>query len=283
MFKLIRSANRMAATSRRLQRQGKRIGVVPTMGALHEGHLSLIRAAALQNDVVIVTVFVNPLQFGPGEDFKRYPRTLARDVRLAKAAGAEVVFAPTARQIYPPDFQTSIEIGPLGSCWEGRSRPGHFRGVATIVTILFQITRPTHAYFGQKDYQQTLIVQRLVEDLKVPVRIHMLPTVREPDGVAMSSRNASLTPSEREQARLLSRALDTARVRIRSGERRAALLIDEMRRLISEAASARIDYVTIVGAKTLRSQWRLHGRVAVLLAVWIGRTRLIDNLLVDVS
>ena len=280
---IIRSASRMAAVSRRLQREGRRIGVVPTMGCLHEGHRSLIRRAASQNDAVIVTVFVNPLQFGPREDFRRYPRTLTRDIHLARSAGADVVFAPSMEQIYPRGCQTRVEPGPLAQRWEGRARPGHFRGVATVVAILFELTRPTRAYFGQKDYQQTLVVQQLIRDLRLPIALHVLPTVREPDGLALSSRNAYLSASERQQAVALHRALGAARAHIRSGERHAEPIIEAMRRLISEAPSARIDYVTIVDAKTLAPLWRLRGRVAVLLAVWIGRTRLIDNLLVDVS
>ena len=282
-MQLIRSATQMARLSQRLQRQGKRIGVVPTMGALHDGHGSLIRAAAAQNDVVIVTVFVNPLQFGPREDFRRYPRNLLRDMRLARAAGAQIIFAPAAPAIYPEGFQPRIEAGPLAARWEGRARPGHFRGVATVVTILFEITRPTHAYFGQKDYQQARIIQQLVRNLQLPVTVHVLPTLREPDGLAMSSRNAYLIASERAQAVAIFRALATAKTRIRAGERRSARLIAEMRRIIGQQPSARIDYLALVDAKTLEPQRRLHGRVAILAAVWIGRTRLIDNLLVDVS
>ncbi|MBI4342313.1 MAG: pantoate--beta-alanine ligase [Candidatus Omnitrophica bacterium] len=280
---LIRSAKRMAAMAHRLRQRGKRIGVVPTMGALHEGHGALIRAAASQNDVVIVTVFVNPLQFGPHDDFRRYPRTLRRDVQLARASGAKIIFAPGVGQIYPKGFQTTVRVGAMARRWEGSSRPGHFEGVATVVAILLELTRPTHAYFGQKDYQQSLIVERLIRDLHLPVRFHRVPTVREPDGLAMSSRNASLSPVERRQAASIHQALNGAARRIRAGERDAARLIDGMRRLISEAPGARIDYVAIVDAKTLEPVWRLRGRVALLAAAWIGRTRLIDNLLVDVS
>ncbi len=281
-MKLIRSAKRMAAISRRLQQRRRRIGFVPTMGALHEGHLSLIRAAREQNTVVIVSIFVNPLQFGPQEDFRRYPTMLRRDVRVAREAGADIVFAPGVAQVYPKGFQTMVEVDALARRWEGASRPGHFRGVATVVTILFELTRPTHAYVGQKDYQQALIIQRLVRDLHLPIRLHVLPTVREPDGLAMSSRNTSLSPAQRRQAPILYQALCLARDRIRAGERQAAPIIETMRRLISEAPGTRIDYVTIVDGKTLEPQWRLRGRGAVLLAVWIGTTRLIDNLLVDV-
>ena len=272
----------MASVSARLERQRRRIGVVPTMGALHEGHLSLIRRARSQNGVVVVTIFVNPLQFGPHEDFARYPRPLARDLRLARGAGADIVFAPSVRQLYPKGFQTIVEMGPLGQRWEGSSRPGHFRGVATVVSVLFQLTRPTNAYVGQKDYQQALIIQQLARDLRMSARVHILPTVREPDGLAMSSRNVYLSRSQRQQAAAVSRALGLAAEAIRSGERRAEPLIDGMRRLLAEEAQARIDYVALVDAKTLAPLWRLRGRVAVLLAVWIGRTRLIDNLLVDV-
>ncbi|MBI3320857.1 MAG: pantoate--beta-alanine ligase [Candidatus Omnitrophica bacterium] len=279
---VVRSIDRMARLSRRFQAQGKRIGVVPTMGALHEGHLSLIRRAAAQNDVVIVTVFVNPLQFGPHEDLARYPRTLRRDVKRSREAGADVVFAPSVEALYPPRFQTTVQVGPLAERWEGQVRPGHFRGVATVVTILFQVTRPTRAYVGQKDYQQSLIVRRLVRDLRLPVTIHVLPTVREPDGLAMSSRNVSLSAPRRRRAAVLSRVLQEARRRIRAGERRAAPVLAAMRTRLRREALARIDYVAIVAADTLEPQARLHGRVAILVAARLGRTRLVDNVLVDV-
>ncbi len=281
-MKLIRSASGMDKRARRWEQQKRRIGVVPTMGALHEGHASLIRAARKENDVVIVTVFVNSLQFGPHEDFRRYPRPLRRDCRLARGAGADVVFAPSAAQIYPRGFQTAVDMGPLAARWEGASRPGHFRGVATVVTVLFRLTRPTNAYVGQKDYQQALIIQRLARDLHLAARVRIVATVREPDGLAMSSRNAYLSAAERRQAVALSEGLSLAAGRIRAGERRADTVLETVRRRISEEPEARIDYVTAVNAKTLAPQWRLHGRIALLVAAWIGRTRLIDNLLVDV-
>lgn len=281
-MRLIRSARQMARVSQRLVRRGKRIGVVPTMGALHQGHCSLIRAAARQNDVVMVTVFVNPLQFGSREDFRRYPRDLARDARLASAAGADIVFAPTTQELYPANFQTRVHLGPIAERWEERSRPGHFQGVATVVTILFELTRPTAAYFGQKDFQQTVVIRRLIADLRLPVRLRVLPTVREPDGLAMSSRNRYLTPSQRRRATVLHRALLTARTCIRSGSRRSAPIVAMMRRLIHAEPGVRLDYAAMVDAQTLRPQARLRGRVAILVAGWVGRTRLIDNLLVDV-
>jgi pantoate--beta-alanine ligase len=282
-MKLIRSASRMAAIARRLHQQGKRMGVVPTMGALHEGHLSLIRHAAAHNDVVLVTVFVNPLQFGLHEDFARYPRPLARDLRFARQAGADLVFAPSVQELYPRGFDTFVEVGALAERWEGRARPGHFRGVATVVTMLFQLTQPTNAYVGQKDYQQALIIQQLVRDLRLPLRVHIRPTVREADGLAMSSRNIYVTAAQRQQAASIPRALTQARKRIRAGERRASLVLRHMRRLLDAAMPrARIDYLAIVDAKTLIPRSRLSGRMAILVAVWLGSTRLIDNLLVDV-
>ena len=279
---VIRSAARMAAFARRLERQGKRIGFVPTMGALHEGHLSLIQAAAAQDEVVVVSLFVNPLQFGPREDLTRYPRPFARDVRLARASGATVIFAPVARDMYPPGFQTSIEVGALARRWEGRARPGHFRGVATVVAMLFELTRPASAYFGQKDYQQTLIIRRLVRDLRLPVRLRVLPTVREPGGLAMSSRNGALSAAQRRRAAVLYRALCAGRDRIRSGERRGGRVAALMRGLIRAQAGVRLDYAAAVDGRTLEPLRRLRGRVALLGAVRVGRTRLIDNLLVDV-
>ena len=282
-MRLIRSASRMAALSGRLHRRGKRVGVVPTMGALHEGHLSLIRAAAAHNDVVIVTLFVNPLQFGPREDFTRYPRNLRRDAKLVQAAGADVLFAPSTTQMYPPGFQTSVDPGPLATVWEGRARPGHFTGVATVVTLLFQATLPANAYFGQKDYQQTLMIRRLVSDLQFPIRIHVLPTVREPDGLAMSSRNAYLSAAERRQAIVLYETLRAADSRIRLGERRAAPIISAMRQQLRRQPDVRVDYVALTDARTLQPLSRLRGKLVMLIAAWVGNTRLIDNLLVDVS
>ena len=282
-LRVIRSAEQMSGVSLRWQREGTRIGVVPTMGALHQGHASLIRAAAAENDMVVVTIFVNPLQFGPKEDYKTYPRTLSQDLEFATAAGATHVFTPSAEELYPPGFGTCVEPGALATRWEGQSRPGHFRGVATVVAILFELTRPTTAYFGQKDYQQALIIQRMVRDLRLPVRVRVLPTIREKDGLAMSSRNMYLNAAQRQQALVLSRALREAHTRIQSGERRAPRLISQIRQIIRRAISARIEYVTIVDAKTLQPLARLQERIAILLAVRIGRTRLIDNLLVDVS
>lgn len=281
-MRLIQSVKQMAALSLKIERQKKSIGVVPTMGALHEGHLSLIRKAVRENDVAIVTVFVNPLQFGPREDFARYPRSISRDLRLARSIGAHVLFAPTSTALYPDGFQTYVSVERLADRWEGIVRPGHFRGVATVVLILFELTRPTRAYFGQKDYQQMLIVEQLVHDLHLGVVIRRCPIVREPDGLAMSSRNQYLSADERSQASVLFQALQVGNKRIERGERRASTILEAMRRLIRTNPSASIDYLAIVDAKTLMPQRRLQGRVVLLVAVWMGKTRLIDNFLVDV-
>ena len=282
-MRVIRSARQMISVALRWERQGRRIGVVPTMGALHDGHASLIRCAAAENDVTIVTIFVNPLQFGPTEDFRRYPRRRDRDLALARACGADIVFAPAAHELYPPGFQTHVEPGALAQRWEGERRPGHFRGVATVVAILFQLTRPTSAYVGRKDYQQACVIRRLVRDLAFPLTIRILPTVRERNGLAMSSRNASLGPAGRVRALVLSRALRAAAARIRAGERRAAAITSTMRATLRRAPGVRVDYAVAVDAETLAPLARLRGRIALLVAARVGRTRLIDNLLVDVS
>lgn len=282
MFQVIRSAKQMAAISRKLELQKKRVGLVPTMGALHEGHLSLVKAAKSQNDIVIVSIFVNPLQFGPHEDFRKYPRPILKDIAMAKSAGANVIFNPSANELYPEGFQSSVQVSMLSKRWDGASRPGHFDGVATVVALLFQLTRPTRAYFGQKDYQQARIIEQLIKDLRFPIRMMIMPIIREADGLAMSSRNAYLTPAQRQQAPVLYQALQLASEHIEAKEKRADIIIESMRKLISEAPASRIDYTAVVDAKTLEPVWRLRGRVAILLAAWIGDTRLIDNLLVDV-
>ncbi len=282
-MRVIRQAREMSVTAQHVRRAGNTIGFVPTMGALHDGHLSLIRAAHRQTKVVVVSIFVNPLQFGPEEDVERYPRDPKRDLNLAKAAGCDIVFAPDASQMYPADFRTSVQVEELGERFEGAARPGHFRGVATVVAKLFHLVQPTVAYVGQKDFQQAVLIRRMVKDLSTPVAVRMLPTVREPDGLAMSSRNALLSPQERRDAPVLHRALVAAKAQIRAGERDPERLLDEMRRLIGREAQARVDYLAVVNANTLEPLERLRGHIAVLGAIRLGATRLIDNLLVDVS
>jgi len=293
-MKVIKQARDMSLTAQALRRQGKTIGFVPTMGALHDGHLSLIRAAAKDTKVAVASIFVNPLQFGPQEDVERYPRDLKRDLNLAKAAGCDLVFAPDVSQMYPPGFSTSVDVGALGERLEGASRPGHFRGVATVVTRLLQLVQPAVAYVGQKDYQQAVIIERLIKDLAIPVSVRVMPTVREADGLAMSSRNGYLTPEERGQAPVIHEALQLAKTRIRDGERDPDRVLEAMRRRISEQPLARIDYLAVVHAKSFEPAERLvparpdtrragGNRLALLAAVRFGPTRLIDNLLVDVA
>ncbi len=281
-MQLVRQARQMTRVAQALRHKGKTIGFVPTMGALHDGHLSLIRAARRDTHVVVVSVFVNPLQFGPQDDYDRYPRDLKRDLNLAKAAGCHLVFAPDVNQMYPGGFCTHVEVEGLSDQFEGASRPGHFRGVATVVTKLLHLVQPTTAYFGQKDYQQAVLIQRLVKDLDLSVAVRMLPTVREPDGVAMSSRNVYLTPEERRQAPVLYQALQLGKARVLGGAHQAPVIIEAMEQLIAQAPSCRIDYLAMVHAKTLQPLEALEGRVAILVAASLGSTRLIDNVLVDV-
>jgi len=281
-MRLIRTIAAMRARSAGWRRTERTIGFVPTMGALHEGHLSLIRRAAAETERAVVSVFVNPAQFGPHEDYQRYPRNLPRDVRMARAAGAAVVFAPTVRAMYPDGFQTSVDPGRLAVRWEGACRPGHFRGVATVVLKLLAIVNSTHTYLGQKDYQQALVIRQLVEDFTLPTVVRILPTVRDSDGVAISSRNAHLTPAQRHRACALFAALAQARDEIRRGARSAAVVRRRMEQRLHATPSLRTDYAAVVDATALEPVRRLHGRVALLVAARVGRTRLIDNLLVDV-
>jgi pantoate--beta-alanine ligase len=263
--------------------EGKTIGLVPTMGALHAGHASLIRAAREETGFVVVSIFVNPLQFGPAEDLARYPRPLERDLALCAAEGVDAVFQPTPEEMYPADFRTSVEVQELQDVLCGASRPGHFRGVTTIVLKLFNLVQPDIAYFGQKDAQQARIIEQLVNDLNVPVRLRICPIVRELDGLALSSRNQYLDANQRTQATVLYRVLEDARRRIEAGERDASKLIDHLLATIRTARGAAADYVAIVDAKTLQPVQRLHGKTLIALAVKFGATRLIDNTIIEVS
>ena len=276
----IQTVHAMRSWSRGLQREGVTIGLVPTMGALHEGHRSLIRAARLACDASAVSIFVNPLQFGPLEDFDRYPRSLAQDLRLCQSAGVDAVFIPRAQEMYPPDFETAVSVQRLTRRYEGLSRPGHFGGVTTVVMKLLNIVRPDKAFFGQKDYQQAVVVERLVKDLNLDTEIVVRPTVREPDGLALSSRNRHLSPEERKAATVLYRALSDGRELIRAGERSVKKVEAAMTRLIWAEPLARLDYLAVADPITLDEVRSVRGRVVLLLAVWIGETRLIDNLIV---
>lgn len=256
-----------------------RVGLVPTMGALHEGHLSLVRRARTDSDHVVASVFVNPTQFGPREDLETYPRDPNRDLRLLEADGVDVVFAPTADEMYPPGFDEWVEVrGPLTSGLEGASRPHFFRGVTTVVARLFRIVRPQRAYFGEKDAQQLRVVRQMVREQGLPVEIVPMPTVREPDGLAMSSRNAYLSPEERRAALVVPRALELAREMVeRRGERDAARLKEALESSIGREPRVRIDYVAVTDYETLEELQVIDRPALALLAVRVGPTRLIDN------
>ncbi|MCS6963919.1 pantoate--beta-alanine ligase [Thermoflexus sp.] len=254
-------------------------GFVPTMGYLHEGHLSLVRRARAENDRVAVSIFVNPTQFGPHEDYNRYPRDLNRDLRLLEPLGVDLVFAPPVEEMYPPGFQTWVIVEEVSRPLEGAARPGHFRGVATVVVKLLNIVQPDRAYFGQKDAQQAVVIRRMVQDLNIPVEIVVCPTVREPDGLAMSSRNTYLNPEERRAATVLFRALQAAKARYEQGERDAERLREVMREVIRAEPLARPDYVSVADPETLQELSWVEDRALLSLAVYIGKTRLIDNIL----
>jgi pantoate--beta-alanine ligase len=257
--------------------RGLTVGLVPTMGALHEGHVSLIRLARQQCGFVVVSVFVNPTQFGPAEDFTRYPRTFAEDRAACENEGTDLIFAPEPGEMYPEGFRTFVEVHGLQDVLEGASRPGHFRGVATVVLKLFNIVRPDRAYFGQKDSQQVRVIRQMVRDLAVPVEVVVGPTVREPDGLALSSRNRYLEPPQRQAAVALSQALSAVRRMVESGERDGATLRRTMVERVTAAPGAVLDYAEVVDADSLRPVDRLAGPGVAVLAVKFGATRLIDN------
>lgn len=263
------------------RRAGRRIGFVPTMGALHEGHLSLMRAARRECDQVIVSIFVNPTQFGPGEDFEKYPRMLEADLAACQAEGVDAAFCPPVSEVYPVGSATAVTVKRLTDGLCGAHRPGHFDGVTTVVAKLFNIVQPDAAYFGQKDAQQAIVLRRMVKDLLWPIEMVVCPTIREPDGLAMSSRNAYLSPAERRQALSLSAALFRARDEILAGQRDVAALVAGIRQRIESAGPCRIDYVEIVDAEELTPLTTARGRCLLALAVRIGGTRLIDNVVVD--
>jgi len=255
------------------------LGLVPTMGYLHAGHLSLVERAKAECAAVAVSIFVNPTQFGPNEDLSRYPRDLPRDLQMLEAAGVDLVFAPEPSEIYPPGFATEIRVGGVTDVLEGAVRPGHFAGVATVVAKLFNIVQPTRAYFGQKDAQQSVVIRKLVRDLDLPVEIVVAPTVREADGLALSSRNSYLTPEQRAAAPTIFRALTAARMLFDGGERDAEALRQAMRATIAAQPDMRIDYVSVADPQTLQELSRVDRAALASMAVRLGATRLIDNLL----
>jgi pantoate--beta-alanine ligase len=274
----VRTAEELRRETLRWRREGARIGFVPTMGALHEGHLSLVEIARRESDRVVVSVFVNPTQFGPHEDFTHYPRQPEKDAEMLEKAGCDLLFLPDVDTIYPPGHTVYVDLGAPSEGLEGAFRPGHFRGVATVVTVLFNLVQPDVAVFGEKDAQQLAVVQKLVRDLHFPVKIVPGPTVREEDGLAMSSRNVYLSPEERRAATVLHRALCSAESAITAGERRG----DEVRRVLAETLNseplARVEYAEVVEAESFQPVASLKGRLVLPLAVRVGGTRLIDNL-----
>lgn len=282
-MKIIDSVNEMQQTALALRREGKHIAFVPTMGFLHEGHASLLREGRKRGDVLVLSIFVNPIQFGPAEDLDRYPRNLEGDCAIARECGVDIVFTPTATEMYPAGFQTSVRVRDLALPLCGASRPGHFDGVATVVAKLFNIVQPETALFGNKDFQQLAIIRRMVTDLSQPVEIIGMPIVREADGLAMSSRNAYLTPEERQSALCLSRAIRLVQESYTAGERDANALLSAARRLILSEPAASIDYLELRDAESLESVSDASDTTLMALAVRIGATRLIDNTLLGAA
>ena len=279
-MKILATIAEMKAAVRAARAEGKTVGFVPTMGFLHEGHLSLVRASKSTFGLTVVSVFVNPTQFGPQEDFKTYPRDLARDAAMLEKEGVDILFNPEAGEMYPPGYGTYVEVQGLQDRLCGASRPGHFRGVCTVVLKLFEIIRPDVAYFGRKDAQQAIVLTRMVQDLDLDVRIDVRPIVREADGLAMSSRNTYLNPAERQAALVLIRSLRAAGTWIAAGERRAAAVVAGIREMIGREPLARIDYAEAVDAADLGPVETIEDGTLIALAVFIGKTRLIDNAVV---
>ena len=282
-MEIINRRQRMSSVARKIRReQDRTVGLVPTMGALHEGHLSLVREARRMCDVVVVSVFVNPTQFGPGEDFEHYPRDLTKDTALLTDYNVDYIFAPPVEEIYPKGFSTYVNVEGLSEQLEGSSRPGHFRGVATVVTILLNTIRPDFAFFGQKDAQQALVIRRLVRDLAFDTEIVILPIVREDSGLAISSRNLYLTPDEQKSATILHKALVQAKQAFKDGERNSSRLTDLIRQTIESEPRARLDYVNVSDAETLEKLDRVDERPTLIaLAAYVGKTRLIDNVILN--
>jgi pantoate--beta-alanine ligase len=280
-MEIIRTVEWMKQVSRQAHAEGRLTGFVPTMGALHAGHASLVRAAQHDCSPVIVSIFVNPKQFGPGEDFARYPRAFEADSAMLESLGVDYLFAPEAAEMYPPGFSSYVEVDGLSSRLEGRARPGHFRGVATVVLKLLEILQPWRAYFGRKDAQQARLIQQLVRDFHLDAQIEVCPIVREEDGLALSSRNAYLSGEDRRAATALFRALSAAREAVERGERSGARLATAMREVVGKEPRAAMDYAELVRADTFEPAAQLRGSCYALLAVFFGATRLLDNMLIE--
>jgi pantoate--beta-alanine ligase len=282
-MKICSTISEARAAGRAARVTGKRLGLVPTMGALHDGHLSLVRAAKAQCDAVAVSIFVNPTQFGPKEDLSKYPRPFARDCQLLEKEGVDILFAPPVEEMYPPGAVTWVLVEGLSEKLDGRSRPGHFRGVTTIVAQLFHVIEPDAAFFGQKDAAQLAVIRRMVRHLDFPVEIVACPIVREPDGLAMSSRNAYLNPEERVRALALQRSLQQTQQRFQAGERNAANLISAGKEVFARDPQVVLDYFEIVDPDTLDPVERIAHKALVAVAAYVGSTRLIDNLVLGVE
>lgn len=279
-MQIITDSSELQDLTESLRTEKKTIGFVPTMGALHEGHLNLVRAARQQSDIMIASIFVNPTQFGASEDLSRYPRNLERDTALLKPLGVDYLFLPTPAEIYPAGFTTYVTVEGLSEILEGASRPGHFRGVTTVLMVLFNLVRLDKVFMGQKDAQQTIVVKKMVHDLRLPVEIVVLPTTRETDGLAMSSRNQYLNPAQREAAIILFQALGNAQGLFAIGERSAQKILAAMKQVIASELQAQLEYIAINDAQNLAPLDDLEGRTALLsLAVRFGQTRLIDNII----
>ncbi len=276
-MKTINSLKEMQTRCLELRAAGKTIAFVPTMGYLHEGHLSLLREGRKRGDVLVLSLFVNPTQFGPNEDLDSYPRNLERDLELARSVGTDLVWTPSPEQVYPPDFATYVNVEGLTDELCGAARPGHFRGVTTVVCKLFNVVQPNVAFFGEKDFQQLAVIRRMTSDLNLPVEIVGMPIIRESDGLALSSRNVYLSPEERRQALVLSQALARGRQLATEGKRDVGQVLAELSDLVMAQPAARIDYLQICHQATLREQERIDADSVLLLAVFIGKTRLIDN------
>ena len=279
-MKIINEIDKMRVYSRIMKKDSKSIGFVPTMGYLHDGHVSLIKNARKQNDIVILSIFVNPIQFAPGEDYGKYPRDAAKDEEIAKKEGVDVIFYPDKEDMYPNGYSTYVEVENLSDNLCGLSRPGHFKGVTTVVMKLFQIIKPDIAYFGQKDAQQAIVIKKMVNDLNMDIIIKVLPIIREPDGLAMSSRNEYLNKKEKEKATVLYQALKKAEGLFSDGERNSKKIIDSMRDLIKTVNTAKIDYARIVDMNSLKDVDEIRNEALIALAVFVGKTRLIDNIIV---
>ncbi|ACJ76248.1 pantoate--beta-alanine ligase [Thermosipho africanus TCF52B] len=278
-MKVIEKIEEMKKISREILESKKAIGFVPTMGFLHEGHLSLVKAAKSENDITVVSIFVNPTQFGPNEDYNNYPRDLERDLSMLKDMEVDYVFVPSVEEMYPDSFSTYVEEIKLSRFLCGASRPGHFRGVCTVVTKLFNIVKPTRAYFGQKDAQQFRVLRRMVRDLNMDVELVEMPIVREPDGLALSSRNTYLNDEERKEAVRLYKSLLKAKELIESGEKDVEIIKNEMKKILTHPL-LRIDYIEIVDEENLEPVEKIDRRVIIAIAVFVGRARLIDNMII---